>query len=256
MTPERRNLGSHTKQYFGKTIMNSGIYSIVNTANGKRYIGQSVCISIRKQHHFTELKAGRHYNEHLQASWHKYGGESFEWHVLEECHEDMLDARESSWISYHKSDQPSCGYNKETGGHKDKHATPETRQKLSNLLKGKKRSESFCKKISASRKGWVMSEDQKAKLRLAWIERKAKGMGHTNLGRKFSEEAKEKMSLAKIGKSPWNKGLKLSPDHINRMCKNGTGKKQSEETILKRNNSRALTILKRREAQSEVAQCA
>ena len=41
-----------------------------------------------------------------------------------------------------------------------------------------------------------------------------------------SEETKQKISEAHIGKSPWNKGKKMSEEY----CKNLKGKKLSEET--------------------------
>lgn len=46
---------------------------IVNTNNGKRYIGSSLNIRKRLWEHRANLRHNKHCNPHLQASWNRYG---------------------------------------------------------------------------------------------------------------------------------------------------------------------------------------
>ena len=54
-----------------------GIYKIENKVNGKIYVGQSIDIDTRWYNHRNELNGNRHYNEHLQNAWNKYGEDNF-----------------------------------------------------------------------------------------------------------------------------------------------------------------------------------
>lgn len=114
-----------------------GIYGIVNTANGKWYVGQSVDLKRRIDAHLNNLKLGRHYNGHLQAAFIKYRADSFEWHIIEETNEEVLDARECAWITHYKSNQERFGYNLNTGGKLNKHHSEATRRKIGLALKGR-----------------------------------------------------------------------------------------------------------------------
>jgi group I intron endonuclease len=60
-----------------------GIYTIVNTVNGHRYIGSSVEIEERRTAHYRLLRKNIHHNEPLQRAWKKYGEGAFEFHVVE-----------------------------------------------------------------------------------------------------------------------------------------------------------------------------
>ncbi len=94
-----------------------GIYSILNTANSKRYIGQSTNLSSRKSYHFTHLRNGSHKNRHLQAAFNRYGPSCFRWIVLEVLQSTtLLDSRERHWIALYASNNPRYGYNAENGG--------------------------------------------------------------------------------------------------------------------------------------------
>lgn len=94
--------------------MSIGIYKITNLLNGKVYIGQSVDIEKRWSTHKAELKNNYHYNFHLQNAWNKYGEESFEFSVVEECDIDKLNQCEIYWIS--KFNSYKDGYNLTSGG--------------------------------------------------------------------------------------------------------------------------------------------
>ena len=55
-----------------------GIYEIVNTTNGKRYIGSAVNLKSRWGQHRRTLNLGTHRNLKLQRAWNKYGEAVFQ----------------------------------------------------------------------------------------------------------------------------------------------------------------------------------
>lgn len=65
--------------------MKSGIYEIVNTANGRRYIGSAANFEGRFAAHRTGLRKGTHHSRYLQQAWNKYGAGSFEFRRLLIC---------------------------------------------------------------------------------------------------------------------------------------------------------------------------
>ena len=68
----------------------TGIYMILNHANDKIYIGQSIDIKARWKQHKSDLNNNRHVNKHLQNSWNKFGQDNFEFIILCECEENQL----------------------------------------------------------------------------------------------------------------------------------------------------------------------
>ena len=59
-----------------------GIYCIKNKLNNKCYIGSSNDLIYRECMHFHKLKYNKHVNNHLQASYNKYGRDNFEFFRL------------------------------------------------------------------------------------------------------------------------------------------------------------------------------
>jgi group I intron endonuclease len=88
-----------------------GIYQILNTENGKRYIGSSVQISARFSAHKRELREGTHGNSYLQRSFDKYGVKSFEFKQILECERKDLLFYEDLIIKGYKSNNQDFGYN-------------------------------------------------------------------------------------------------------------------------------------------------
>lgn len=89
-----------------------GVYAWVNTVNGKVYVGSATDVARRKYHHTTKLKKNSHPNPHLQASWSKYGPASFQFMLLEEVSDVFwLRVREQAWINRLQACNREFGYN-------------------------------------------------------------------------------------------------------------------------------------------------
>lgn len=96
--------------------MSMGIYKITNKVNGQSYIGLSKDIECRWRQH--ELRSSnpkdKEYEKALYRAFRKYGLQSFEWTILEECSEEELSDREIYWIGYYNT--YANGYNETPGG--------------------------------------------------------------------------------------------------------------------------------------------
>lgn len=113
---------------------------IKNNINGKTYVGQT----IRKNAYDRWSEHKRQSRGCLKAAIHKYGIDKFEFTIICEVPEgngwrEELDRREIMEISERNTLVP-YGYNIECGGNKNKEIRPETRRKMSESLKGRKRS--------------------------------------------------------------------------------------------------------------------
>lgn len=77
---------------------NIGIYIILNTINGKFYIGSSSDIQQRFYNHKSKLLNNIHANQHLQNSVNKYGFENFKFDVIANCPLEKLDSLEQWYV--------------------------------------------------------------------------------------------------------------------------------------------------------------
>lgn len=140
-----------------------GIYKILNTVNGKFYIGSSTNLRKRLYEHYRELTLGIHTNKHLQAAWIKYGKEGFKFQILETIKDtsnftnEDLRQLETDYIRKTQCYIDSIGYNFIPGGIGTfgLPCSEEKRQKISEANKGKK----------AWNKGVAMSYEQKELLK-------------------------------------------------------------------------------------------
>lgn len=212
--------------------MATGIYVILNTKNGKVYIGKGKNIASRWKHHKRCLKGNYHYNVYLQRAWDKYGEKAFKFQVLEYCTVEQLDEREMHFIAVYKA--RGMAYNMTDGGDgvkglpfSDEHrknlsiaqkkrapASIETRQKISIAAKNpsvetrkkmsdakKNMSDETKRKIGEAGKGRFQSDEKRNKLRIAntgkthSAETRIK-IGNTSRGRTHTPEAKQKISEA------------------------------------------------------------
>ena len=64
------------------------IYKIINTKNGKFYLGSTSTVYKRWFDHKRELKTNSHHSSRLQNAWNKYGEDSFIFTIMEQCADD------------------------------------------------------------------------------------------------------------------------------------------------------------------------
>lgn len=91
-----------------------GIYKITNNINGNAYIGLSINIEKRWEHHKKSYLYKNEYEKSLYQAFRKYGLENFSFEVIEECAMDELKNREKYWIKYYNT--YARGYNMTPGG--------------------------------------------------------------------------------------------------------------------------------------------
>lgn len=125
-----------------------GIYKITNLVNGKVYIGQSRDLHRRYLTHLRELRQRKHINYHLQNAWNKYGENNFKFEIIEECLEKQLNDKETYWFNYYKPNVYNLG---NTGNVQT--ASDETKNKISNSLKGLVRSSNAIANMRKAKKG-------------------------------------------------------------------------------------------------------
>jgi group I intron endonuclease len=146
------------------------VYRITNIINNKFYIGSTKHFATRKREHIYALNKKIHRNNYLQKAWNKYGQDSFKFEILEEniAQENLL-IREQYYLDNLKSYIREIGYNiNPTAGsnlgfkmpksaiekirlaNTGKRHSEETRKKISEVQKGKKRK--FISKLLTSKK--------------------------------------------------------------------------------------------------------
>ncbi len=176
------------------------IYSVLNKVNGKLYVGKTTCrLSQRKSGHKQAANSGGMMA--IYCAIRKYGWFEFEWNVL--CYaddEELLNELEVVYIKELKSKAPD-GYNLTEGGE------GETGYKWSEELGQRMRKpkpKGFGDRISRVKKGkapnrpgYKHSTETKEKIRRAL-------KGHA-----VSKQTRQKMSVAKLGKSRSKKAIEV-----------------------------------------------
>jgi group I intron endonuclease len=134
------------------------IYKIVNTINGKVYIGYDSNWPNRKQSHIYHIKDR---NQYLYQAFRKYGIKNFTWEPIYQSKDGnyCLQIMESYFINEYNSF--NTGYNLTLGGEGTlgRTTTDITRTKISQALKNKSKSKEHLQKMSETRKGKIPSEE-------------------------------------------------------------------------------------------------
>ena len=146
-----------------------GIYLIRNLINGKVYIGKSNNIYRRIQAHLTSLrrKSLKHENEHLINAWHKYGENSFEYIIVEECKFDELKEKELFYIKKYNSLDRNKGYNFRLDSKSGMIPLESTRKKYSEALHKRFSKQEERDKVSIrTSKFWKDNPDKKIQMAL------------------------------------------------------------------------------------------
>jgi group I intron endonuclease len=160
----------------------------------KYYIGSSKNINCgcrsRWNRHRKSLNRNDHRNTHLQSAWNKYGESNFGCIIIEKLPDNITKKEllivEQKYLNIAKTEKDKC-YNIcfEADGSE---WSEESREKLSNTMKGRKFTEVHKKRIGDAHRGKIVSKETKKKM----SESKT-GINHPMYGRHHSEETKQKM---------------------------------------------------------------
>jgi group I intron endonuclease len=165
--------------------MNTGIYKIENTVNGKLYVGSAVDIQRRLEKHRQMLRADKHPNKHLQAAWNKHGADSFAFRPLLICSRANLLLYEQNAI-----DAYADSYNiaRIAGSQLGFKHSADTRAKMAALKRGRKQTPEHIASRSAALMGHAVSDRHRA------------SMSQRLRGVPLSAEHRAKLSAAKVGR--------------------------------------------------------
>jgi group I intron endonuclease len=244
------------------------IYKATNLINGKIYIGKTITgLSSRISKHLWDSKHKK-FKSYFCNALEKYGKDGFKWEILTETEsKNKLNLLEKFYIMAYK--KMNNLYNLTDGGDgafgrkmsektkkafldyrnsnkyihscQGKSKPEETKIKISNSLKGRKRTKESIQKGIETRMnngGFIVTKESVQKALITKIKN-----GTTGKGKKQSSEHIQKRvkSFELIKRTPeWNKkisegnkGKKLSKEHKEKIGNFWRGKKQSEETKLK-----------------------
>jgi group I intron endonuclease len=217
------------------------IYKIINTVNGKFYVGSTTNTRERFRTHRNKLRRNKHHTKHLQAAWNKYGESMFVFHVVETIPDrHSLQDAEDVWLLAHVG-QPYC-YNAglrsgapwrgaEKGSHPNfgKPLSEEMKQSISDGLKN------HYSEYDHPRSGKTHSEDTKIKISVKVQKALSEGRGGKFIP---SDETRRKMSESLKGNQS-AKGYKRTDAEREAIRQrtlgnqNWLGKKHTEESKLK-----------------------
>lgn len=167
----------------------AGVYMIQSKIKPERiYIGSSRSIKERQFSHFSALRRKKHGSIKLQNHYNKYGESDLTFKVLVGCEEDEVINHEQFFLDLYK---PWFNVRLRAETNVGIKRTPEQNKRNSESKKGipKPKGEKWLKAMEGKRghnKGWKASAE--------FIERNRQW----HLGRKLSEETKNKMRIAQL----------------------------------------------------------
>lgn len=173
----------------------SGIYRILNTENGKQYIGSATCVKRRWSYHRSALNRGIHCNCKLQRSWNKYGGEVFRFELLWHVDPELLLMEEQQALNLIR-----CEYNisvvagSPNAGRKLKPLSEAHKAKLSEIHKNIPHREWVGRKHSAGTKGKMRLSQLKNMVPVEAIDK--------NTGEVFEFNSIKEAGRAGVGRPP------------------------------------------------------
>ena len=164
------------------------VYCIKNTINNKEYIGLTTrALEERWKQHIRESnrEGGWEWNTPLGNAIKKYGKDSFQVFVLEECSSETEMKQKEIWlIRERKSLASETGYNLTLGG---------------DGRLGYKLSKETKRKIGEGNLGKIMSDDAKAKMSIA-AKKRCVGKPSPMDGKKHTDDALKKISESSKGR--------------------------------------------------------
>ena len=147
--------------------MNTGIYAIENTVNGKMYVGSAADLKKRGSQHFAQLRDSVHHSRKLQRSYNKHGKEIFEFRTLLVCRKEDLLFYEQ--LAIDKFSAVKGGYNIApiAGSPTGVKRTPEAKANYSAASKAKWADPEFRTRQSAASKTVQADPEYRAKMKIA-----------------------------------------------------------------------------------------
>lgn len=220
-----------------------GVYKIVNSVNGKIYVGSSVNIEKRFKQHKFELEHNTHNNRHLQGAWNTYGKDNFDF-VVVEIVPDLINLREREcyYIKSLNCTDPNIGYNmlNDTNIGLGVLASIEIRKKISeacvgerNGNYGRKHTPDEIQKIKENRwgKDYVKKPRKKAPRKTPEeLKKSYQIVAEKARGRKVSIETRKKLSDLRKGKKHSAKTLEKYREQ--RKGENNANCKLSKQQVL------------------------
>ena len=224
--------------------MSAGIYEIVNTVNGKRYIGSARDVSKRFKKHRWDLKNGTHHSQILQRAVNKYGIDTFVFRQFMTCRHDDLLKFEQRLMDVLRPEYNVC---KVAGSRAGFRHPPEVIE----LMRERARN------VSAETRR-LRSESGKVRADMDQLRARCKELGKKMLGVKLSDVTRASMSASRAGMAPSLKTIEAGRAYWTGRPKSEaarakisaslTGKTQSPETTAKRVAAVKETWRKKREA--------
>ena len=182
----------------------TGIYNIVHTVSGRRYVGSALSVHRRWRNHLSLLRRGQHHCTHLQRAWTMYGETAFEFSLVAACSRTKLISLEQLHID---TTPKNLLFNtRKVAGVSTGHTpSAEVKAKISLASKLRWADPVFRARMSISMTGLQHDQETKSKMSASAISRSANPVYRMKMsarlnGRKISSSAKAKISAANKGR--------------------------------------------------------
>lgn len=178
-----------------RSLLNSGVYGILNLFNDKIYIGSAKDIKDRFSWHYQALENGKHHSILLQRAWNKYGEDSFIFFIIAKTEDRLI--VEQYWMDRFCSYHPDSGYN----------IYP-----IAGSPFGYKHTDEAKLKLSEAGKGRVMSPETLANMSKAQLNRSPEWRANHSAAMKkrvFTETHRARLTEANFKRKPVTEKTRL-----------------------------------------------